>query len=76
MRKHMGRINRGTTQIPARFHDEQTLNRRNVLLRLELLNRTAFTWYLCLLFLQAAPVGNSGHYLNLRKFTAGDFLSL
>ncbi len=34
----MGRINRGTTQIPALFI-EQTLIRRNVPLRPELLNR-------------------------------------
>lgn len=27
-------------------------------------------------FPQAAPVGISGHYLNLRKLTADDFLSL
>lgn len=37
----MGRINRGTTQIPAHLYYEQTLIWRNVPPRLKLQDRTA-----------------------------------
>jgi len=77
MRKHMGRTDRGTTQIPVHSYREQALIRRNVLLRPELLNRTApFTDDLHWSFFQAAPVGISGRYLNLKELTADDSLSL